>query len=47
MEIERKFLVTALPEDLAPYPRRGIEQAYLCPEPVLRVRREDSRYVLT
>ena len=47
MEIERKFLVTALPEDLARYPKRRIEQAYLCTEPVLRVRRKDDRYFLT
>ena len=47
MEIERKFLVTALPEDLARYPKRRIEQAYLCTEPVLRVRRKDEQYFLT
>ena len=47
MEIERKFLVTALPEDLAQYPRRRIEQAYLCTEPVLRVRRKGDMYFLT
>ena len=47
MEIERKFLVTAIPEDLTRYPRRRVEQAYLCTDPVLRVRRKDDRYFLT
>ena len=47
MEIERKFLVTAIPEDLTRYPRRRVEQAYLCTEPVLRVRRKDEQYFLT
>lgn len=47
MEIERKFLIKALPEDLDSYPRHRIEQAYLCTEPVLRVRRKDEKYILT
>ncbi len=47
MEIERKFLVAVLPEDLDRYPKRRIEQAYLCTEPVLRIRRKDDRYFLT
>ena len=47
VEVERKFLVTVPPEDLDRYPRRRIEQAYLCTEPVLRVRRKDETYFLT
>lgn len=47
MEIERKFLVSRLPEDLDRYPMRRIEQAYLCTDPVLRVRRKDDQFYLT
>ena len=47
MEIERKYLVSHLPEDLASYPHRTLEQAYLCTEPVVRVRRDDEDYILT
>lgn len=47
MEIERKFLVRRLPEDLERCPRRRIEQAYLCTEPVVRVRRDGNEYYLT
>ena len=47
MEIERKFLVPALPADYRSYPFHRIEQAYLCTEPVVRVRREDESYYLT
>ena len=47
MEIERKFLVTAPPEGYEARPFRMIEQAYLCTEPVVRVRREDDSFYLT
>ena len=47
MEIERKFLVAKLPEDLEQYPCSCIEQAYLSTKPVIRVRRKDDRYILT
>ena len=46
-EIERKFLVETAPEGYESYPFHMIEQAYLCTEPVVRVRREDSEYYLT
>ena len=36
-----------LPEDLAQYPYMEMEQAYLCTEPVVRVRKEGEDYVLT
>lgn len=46
-EIERKFLVTVLPENLDSYPCHEIEQGYLCVEPVVRIRRQDDAYFLT
>ena len=47
MEIERKFLVHELPEGLHLYPKQRIEQAYLCTDPVLRIRRKADNYYLT
>lgn len=47
MEIERKFLVETPPDDYMSYPFHTIEQAYLCTEPVIRIRQEDSSYYLT
>ena len=47
MEIERKYLIHKLPDHLEAYPHRTLEQAYLCTEPVVRVRRENDSYVLT
>ena len=46
MEIERKYLLNALPE-LEKYEYHKIEQAYLCTGPVVRVRREDETYYMT
>lgn len=49
MEIERKFLVDSeqLPFRPEDYPCRMIEQAYLCTDPVVRVRRDNDSYFLT
>lgn len=47
MEIERKYLVPVLPEHYEDYPFHEIEQAYLCTEPVVRIRRQDNEYYLT
>ncbi len=47
MEIERKFLVERLPDDLSEYPGQTIEQAYLCTRPVVRVRRYGDEFWLT
>ncbi len=47
MEIERKYLVSRLPEHLDRYPCRHIEQGYLNTDPVVRVRRSDDTYTLT
>ena len=47
MEIERKFLVKAIPEDLEGYPHTEIEQGYLSKDPVVRVRKDGDEYYLT
>lgn len=47
MEIERKFLIKTLPENLEHFPHHQIEQGYLNTEPVVRIRREDDNYYLT
>ena len=47
MEIERKFLIKKLPYNLTSYKARKIEQAYLCTDPVVRVRRDNDDYYLT
>ena len=47
MEIERKYLITRLPEDLKDYPCRIIEQGYLNIDPVIRIRRDNEKYELT
>ena len=47
MEIERKYLIDRLPENLNSYPCRKIHQAYLNTAPVIRIRRQDNDYFLT
>lgn len=49
MEIERKYLVDEknLPHDIRNYPCRMIEQGYLCTDPVVRIRMDNSHYFLT
>lgn len=47
MEIERKFTIKQLPENLDSYPCHHIEQGYLNESPVVRVRKEDDEYYLT
>ena len=47
MEIERKYLVAALPEGLNTYPHTEIEQSYLCTSPTLRIRKMGDAYILT
>lgn len=47
MEIERKFLIKTIPNNLEQYPFHLIEQAYLCTSPVVRIRRQDEEYILT
>ena len=47
MEIERKFLIKKLPDDLEAYRCLTIEQAYLCTDPTIRIRRENDSYYMT
>ena len=47
MEIERKFLIKELPENLESYPSQHIAQGYLNTEPVVRIRRSNEEYYLT
>ena len=47
MEIERKFLIKALPDDLDSYPCVHIEQGYLSTNPVVRIRKQNNDYILT
>lgn len=47
MEIERKFTIKSLPENLSAYPCRHLEQGYLNTDPVIRIRRQDNDYILT
>lgn len=44
MEIERKFLISDLPEDIDTWPSRRIEQGYICTDPVLRIRHSGEKY---
>ena len=47
MEIERKYLIHQLPKELETFPSRKIQQAYLCINPVVRIRTQDDDYYLT
>ncbi len=47
MEIEKKYLVKYLPSDLDKYEGIEIEQAYLCQDPTLRIRRKGTKYIFT
>ena len=47
MEIERKFLIKELPDNLDSYPCRHIEQGYLSTNPVVRIRKDNQIYELT
>lgn len=47
MEIERKYLIDRLPDGLDAWPSRPIEQAYLCTDPVVRVRQDGDSFYLT
>lgn len=47
MEIERKYLVKELPENLETYPSSQLEQGYISIDPSLRIRRHDDRYLFT
>ena len=47
MEIEKKYLVKKIPDNLSEYKCRLIEQAYLSTNPVVRVRKDNEDYYLT
>ena len=47
MEIERKFTLKSLPDNLESYPSHHIEQVYLNYNPVIRARKQDDEYYLT
>ena len=47
MEIERKFLLKSIPKDLEQFAHYEIKQAYLCTEPVIRIRQKNDKYILT
>lgn len=50
MEIERKYLIEdpgQLPKNYQDFPFYEIEQAYLCTNPVVRIRKENDTYYLT
>ena len=47
MEIERKFLIKSLPDNLESYSCDTLIQAYISTEPVIRVRKKNEDYILT
>ena len=47
IEIERKFLVKEIPDNLDTYEKIDMTQGYLNTSPVVRVRKENDDYVLT
>lgn len=47
MEIEKKFTIKHLPENLEQYECIHMEQGYLCTKPVVRIRQANDRYILT
>lgn len=47
MEIEQKYLIAKMPENLDSYKKKEIEQAYLCKNPIVRIRKSNEDYILT
>ncbi len=51
MEIERKFLLNKLPDNLESYTKHDLEQAYISTQPVIRIRKKSTpdftKYILT
>jgi len=47
IEIERKFLVKEMPDNLDNYDMVDMTQGYLNTNPVVRIRKENDDYVLT
>lgn len=46
MEIERKFAIMKIPNDLDKYEKEEIEQGYLCIKPTVRIRKSNDEYTL-
>ncbi len=46
-EIERKFLVKSIPQDIEKYECFDIEQGYISTDPTIRIRRRNNEYILT
>ena len=47
MEIERKFLLHELPNDIDKYEHADIEQAYISVDPTIRLRKRNNEFYLT
>ena len=47
MEIERKYLLGAIPEGLNLTDKHSISQGYINNDPVVRIRKYDDQYILT
>ncbi len=47
MEIEKKYKVKSIPDDLTQYNSKHIQQGYLCRTPVIRIRKSNDNYILT
>ncbi|PKM56168.1 MAG: adenylate cyclase [Firmicutes bacterium HGW-Firmicutes-3] len=47
MEIERKFIVSNIPNQLTTYPKKEILQGYVSTNPVIRIRKSNDEYLLT
>lgn len=47
MEIERKFTVKKIPDNLDAYKYHDIEQVYVLTNPVIRARKRDDEFILT
>ncbi len=46
-EIERKFLIKNLPENLDNFTHYEIKQGYISTDPTIRLRQKDNNYILT
>jgi len=47
MEIERKFLLEALPFDMSGYRALALRQGYISTQPTIRLRQQNDEYILT
>ena len=47
MEIERKYLLKSIPEELDLKEKHSISQGYISTTPVVRIRQYDEQYILT